>query len=278
MQDKEHEPDFEIEGSEPELETPDSVSQVVPDDLEIKKPVEKPDDKPKLETPKPSQDLSKLHNTIAYQTRQLEKAMKELAEMRSQIASRQQTVQSQPQTQDEIDAIAEKDWKLGVKKVVEKDIEAKVQEILAKREEALQEVQKRTAAEQELEKSKQRVLQKYPSIEESGSEEARLYREVLNEDSSLLSNIHGPEIAMYRMEEKLRQSGVVPQSVRPVLDREVSRLARAGMSSVIGRTNATRKTSELTKEQKEFCKHHGISEDAYKANLKSQDSRGGVEA
>src|SRR3990167_2231310 len=130
---EEKEPDVEVINDEPELETPDSVSSVTPDDVEVKTPVPKQEDKPK-EIPKPSPDLSKLHNTIAYQTRQLENAMREIAEMKQQ---RQVPVAATPQTQDEIDAIAEKDWKLGVKKVVEKDIEAKVQEILQKRDAAI---------------------------------------------------------------------------------------------------------------------------------------------
>lgn len=267
----EKEPDVEIINDEPE-EAPDTPSSVTVD-LD-KKPDQKPD-VPK-EAPKPNQDYSKLNNTIAYQTRQLEKAMRELAEVRSQLNSRPQT--AQPQSQDEIDQIAEKDWKLGVKKVVEKDIEAKVQEILEKRDAAIKEVQQRSASEAELEKSKQRVLQKYPTVEEQGSEEQRIYLQVINEDQSLLRNIHGPEIAMYRMEERLRDMGRTPQSVKPIVDREVNRLARAGASSVVGRQASPNGKITLTKDQKEFCDHYSIPYDQYAKNLKAQDARGGVEA
>ena len=266
------EPDVEIINDEPE-EAPDTPSSVTVD-LD-KKPDQKPD-VPK-EAPKPSQDFSKLNNTIAYQTRQLEKAMRELAEMRSQLASRPQTVQA-PQSQDEIDQIAEKDWKLGVKKVVEKDIESKVQEILEKRDQAIKEVQLKTASEQELEKSKKRVIDRYPSIEEQGSEEQRIYLNVLNEDQSLLRNVHGPEIAMYRMEERLREMGRTPQSVKPIVDREVSRLARAGASSVVGRQASSDGKITLTKEQKELCDHYSIPYQQYANNLKAGNARGGVEA
>lgn len=275
---KELEPSVEIQHDEPE--TPEAVSQVVPDDLPPVKPVEKPDDKPKPALQPRSDDATtKLQNTIAYQTRQLEKAMRELASTKEEIAAlrKERSVPSTSQTQDEIDEIAQRDWKMGVKKVVEKDIEAKVQEIISKREQAMQEVQRRSAMESELEKSKQRVLDRYPEIEDSNTEESRLYRDVINEDNSLLSNIHGPEIAMYRMEEKLRLTGRVPSSVQPVINREAQRLARVGASSVVGRTAAT-KSLELSKDQKEFCKHHNIPEETYKQHLKASSFREGVEA
>ena len=270
----EKEPDVEIINDEPEenLDTPSSVTV----DLD-KKPESKPDVPKETKTAQP--DLSKLNNTIAYQTRQLEKAMREMAEMRTQLNSRPQTVQKEaPQTQDEIDEIAQKDWKLGVKKVVEKDIEAQIQQALEKREQARLEAERKTASVNELEKSKSRVLDRYPTIEDQGSEEQRLYLEVINEDSTLLSNIHGPEIAMYRMEEKLRTMGRMPQGVKPLVDKEVNRLARAGASSVVGRQASTNGKITLTKEQKEFCDHYGVPYEQYAKNLKAQDARGGVEA
>lgn len=275
---KEPEPDVEI-ADEEELETPGAVSQVVPDDMETEKPVVKQEEK-KIETPKPqpqvpSPEISKLNNTIAYQTRQLERAMKELAEVRQQMAKPQNLPRPEGVQPDEIDEIAQKDWKLGVKRVVEKDIEAKVQELFQKREEAQAELNRRNAAESELDKSKKRVIERYPNIEDTSTEESKLYLEVINEDNSLLRNIHGPEIAMYRMEERMKQRGIVPPSVRPVVDREAQRLARVGASSVIGRTNGT-KTFDLTMEQKEFCKHHNISQDVYKKHLKN-NFRDGVE-
>jgi len=267
----EKEPTLEIINDE---ETPDTPSSVTVDlENPDKEKIEKSDEKPK-EQPKDarSSDFSKLNNTIAYQTRQLEKAMRELSEVKSQLSRPQAVVE------DDVDAIAANDWKLGVKKLVEKDIEAKVQELLEKRENATRELQKRSAAEGELQKSKQRVLQRYPSIEDQGSEENKIYLEVINEDQTLLGNIHGPEIAMYRMEERLREMGRTPESVKPIVDREVNRLTRAGASSVVGRQQSPNGKITLTKEQKEFCDHYSIPYGQYAKNLKSQDLRGGVEA
>lgn len=271
------EPDVVVDPTEEEII--DQPSDVVVD-LAAPKKDEKPvKDTPKPEATKPPVDLSKLHNTIAYQNRKLEQAMRELQEVRQQLASRPTVQESvKPQNLDEIDEIAQKDWKLGVKKVVEKDIEAKVQEILSKREQAILEVQKRVEAESELDKSRQKVLAKYPEIEDDQSETSQLYRQIINEDKSILKNLHGPEIVMYRMEERMRQMGKVPPSIQPVVDREVNRLARAGVSSVVGRQASPSGKITLTKEQKEFCDHYKIPYEQYAKNLKAQEAIGGVEA
>jgi len=271
-------PELEIIDSEPEDENP--RDQVVVD-LE-KKPVPSSPEKDKglVDQTKQSQpDLSKLHNTIAYQNRKLDQAMRELQELKVQLVSRQeQTVPKETAKDlDEIDEIAQRDWKLGVKKVVEQDIESKIQEILQKRDQAVLESQRRMSLESELDNSKQKVLRKYPSIEDDTSEESSIYRQVLNEDQSLLSNVHGPEIAMYRMEDRMRSMGKTPPSVQPIVDREVNRLVRAGVSSVVGRTASPTGKITLTKDQKEFCDHYKIPYEQYAKNLKAQEAIGGVE-
>jgi len=275
MLDKDLPADVEIEGAEEEV-----VDQ--PSDVVVDLNAPKKEEKPVKETPKQEVrvpvDNSKLHNTIAYQNRKLEQAMREMQELKALIASRQQPVQEKPQNLDEIDEIAQKDWKAGVKKVVEKDIEAKVQEILSKREQAILEVQKRSVAEQELEKSKQTVLEQYPEIEDESSEISQVYRQVIMEDQSILRSPHGPEIAMSRMERRLRQMGRTPKSVEPIVNREVNRLTRAGASSVVGRQASPSGKITLSKEQKEFCDHYKIPYEQYAKNLKAQEAIGGVEA
>lgn len=272
--DKEKQPDVEITDSEP-IETPDELSQVTVDlDQEKKPDASKASEPP--EKPKPSLELSKLNNTIAYQTRKLEQAMRELSEVKQQLASRPQVVQKESQNLDEIDEIAQKDWKMGVKKVVLPEIESKIEEILRKRDEAQAQLTRRNFAEAELDKSKQKVLQKYPQVEDEASEESSLYRQVISEDPSILQNVHGPEIAMYRMEERMQQMGRTPKSVKPIIDREVNRLARAGASSIVGRQMSQNGKITLTKEQKEFCDHYNIPYEQYAKNLKAE-SFGGVE-
>src|SRR3990167_34508 len=144
MEPKDGEPEVEIvDAPETELEDGDSPSQVVVD-LD-KKPEPKGTETPKGDVqPRQSEDIRKLNNTIAYQNRKLEQAMRELQTVRQEMSnSRNNNVQKERvDDRDEIDEIAQKDWKLGVKKVVEKDIEAKVQEILSRRDQAVYQQQK----------------------------------------------------------------------------------------------------------------------------------------
>ena len=270
MDTPEKQPDVEIINDEPEEQLEPQV--VVDLDKKPEVPVQKQEDKPQ------SQEISKLNNTIAYQTRKLDQAMRELNEMKQRFVSAPQPVQDVPDSQDEIDKIAAKDWKLGVKKLVEPDIQRRIEEALTKREQAQNEIKRRASLESELDNSRKKVLEKYPQIEDSGSEESSLYRQVINEDTSILSNIHGPEIAMYRMEERMRQMGKTPPTVKPMIDREVNRLARAGAASVIGKQASTGGKITLTKEQKEFCDHYNIPYEQYAKNLKADNADGGVQA
>ncbi len=272
---KKEEQDVEI--IQEEQDAPDSPSSVTVD-LD-KKPEEKKEES-KQDVPKgaSAEDIRRLHNTIAFEARKYEKLQKDIQELKDQLKASQLPKAEQQEVQDEIDKLAQKDWKAGVKKVVEKDIEDKVNAILKKREEDAQVSQRRYAVDQELETSKKLVMQKYPKIEEEGSEENNLYLEVINEHPELLKNTHGPEIAMYRMEEKMRAMGRIPPTVRPVIDKEVNRLVRAGASSVIGRQASPNGKITLTKEQKEFCDHWKIPYEQYAKNLKAGEARGGVEA
>ena len=268
------EPEVEI-SSEDKKE--DELSQVTVD-LDKKSPDQTQEKSTQTkESDRFSEDLKKLHNTIAYQTRQLERAMREMEELkRVRNFEEPKKTEIPKEDLDEIDIIAQKDWKLGVKKVVEKDIESTISFILEKRK--LEETKKfeQQNLYQQLEKSKQVVLSKYPKIEDEETEESNIYRQVINEDPSILKNVNGPEIAMYRMEERLKLMGKTPAGVRPMIDKEVSRLVRAGVSSVVGKQINSNGKITLTKEQKEFCDHYSIPYEQYAKNLKLNGESGGV--
>lgn len=257
----ENEPDVEIES---ELDVP---SQVIVD-LD-KKPDQKSVDPKTQPQPKPSEDISKLHNTIAYQTRQLEKAMREIQEVKEQVANSRKQEVKEPESQDEIDQLAQRDWKQGVTKLVEPAIEKRVEEILRKRDEAQADLARKNSLTEELEKSRQIVLQKYPEVEEQGSEMQKYYLQAINEDPSVLKNPRGPWIAMKRMEEIMEEKGAMPRSLKSFVDKEALRLARAGASSVIGRTVNSNGKVPLSKEQQKFCDINGVPYDRYAKNLKA---------
>lgn len=275
-----NEPDVVVDhGSETEDTGVDETPSQVTIDLDQKKDSTAKAESTTQETPKKSDDYSKLNNTIAYQTRKMDQALREINELKARLAEKpKQAVHQEPEEQDEIDREAQRDWKRGVKMVVKPEIQAEINAEFQRRE-AIENEKKRIASlEGELEKSKQRVLDKYPELDDDNSQVSSIYRQVVNEDNTLLSNVHGPEIAMYRAEERMRQMGITPASAKPFVDKEVSRLARAGASNIAGKNLSSGGKITLSKDQKEFCDHYNIPYEQYAKNLRAQKVGGGVEA
>lgn len=202
------------------------------------------------------EELKKMESRIGYQARQLEKRMKEM----EALASQPKTQNSSPeQPSDDLDELANRDWKAAVSLLGERAARKVLDEVQQR---GVAEATKK-AAEDELEKSKKLVLSAYPAIEDERTEEYRTYVEVLNEDPRLLQNPRGPEIAMYRMEKKLMSNGKVPKSVReyvePKIDEEVSRRARIGAVSATPKAPVRNdNVIVLTQDEKEFCESRGI--------------------
>lgn len=271
MEPKKQDVDVEVIDDQPdEGDKPSDVT------VDLDKPAEpvKKEPEPAL---KPQVDLSKLHNTIAFQTRKFDQAMREIGELKVQL-QKAVTPQQVSEIKDEIDEIAQKDWKAGVKKVVETQINEAVTEALKKRDEESRANQKRFSAEQQVENSKKLVMERYPEIETEGSQYNRFYIQAINEDPDILSNSRGPYIAMKRMEELMEDQGIAPRATKKIVDREVSRLVRAGASSIVGHKASPNGKITLTREQKEFCDHNNLPYEQYVKNLKASEAVGGVEA
>lgn len=215
---------------------------------------------PKSQTPevvKPSAEeerLNKLMNKIGF----LERKLQREAEERAQLAQSLQNLKFVPQGQKdenvidpdldpEIHRVMETNYQKGIDMMVERKFQAREAERRAQEQRQFQEM--------ELTKSKQKVLERYPNIEDESTDEAKLLIEVLNEDRSLSQNIHGPEIAMYRMEEKMRQRGLQPPYIKEVLSQEQERQRRVStISSPIGKApKGDNGRIVLTQDQKEIC-------------------------
>jgi len=75
----------------------------------------------------------------------------------------------------------------------------------------------------------QHIDGKYPGIDDSSTPEGQAYVQAINENPALLKNVYGPELAMYKMEEKLRTTSPVdPDAV----DLEVQRRMRTNANAV----------------------------------------------
>ena len=287
-------PKPDLENDDVEIEIPEQPKEVIvdieekPTDTSIAKPDAKKESAADSKQSQSSEDMAKIHKRMEYQARQYERSVKQVSELAEQIkALREATTQkdqnrvleNQSDLDPEIQRLAETNWQKAVEKLAEKKAEAIIERKI--QEQRLKDTQAANQQNQvqEWEKSKKKVIERYPTIENESTEEARLLREVYNEDQSLFGNIHGPEIAMYRMEEKMRSNGVTPASAKPLLDRETSRIARASGSAVVGRGPSTNGTKiRLTAEQVKFCQDHKIPQESYAKSLARFATGEGVEA
>ena len=198
---------------------------------------------------------------MEYQWRQFERSSREIQEVNRKVSELlDQVKQPEPtdEPMDEIDKVAQKDWKKGVSMVIEQALE--------NREKRLREERSKQSRVELLETSKQRVLERYPSLADESSEESKHYMEVINEDPSLLHDSRGPELAMYKMEEKLRSEGRVLQPEKQAVHNEVIRQTRVQATSVPkGRQPSSEGKIVLTASEKELCDQNGWPYDRYVA-------------
>lgn len=245
----------------PEVEIHDEPAK---EDIGVIVDLNKKEDQPKPDQSQLSvEELRKLHNRSEYLNRNLERTLKQVQTMVSQMQSGQ-TNQSSSQTQsheksgqvDELDQIAEKDWKQAVRILAEQVADEK----LTARQKA--ELTQRTEQERimTLNKSKSNVLSKYPNIDDETSQESKIYAKVLEENPDLLSNVRGPELAMYKMEERLKSSDPILQQKENMdeIDKEVQRRMRISASSVPAGRPAADNKIVLTTLDKEYCDRNGI--------------------
>jgi hypothetical protein len=194
--------------------------------------------------------LSKSDKRNEYLNRQLQKALNEVKQP--------QEVQQPELPADEIDQIAQQDWKKAVKLLGRQEAEAYWRELQTQQAKQQQE-QSRV---QQLETSKQKVRERYPDIEDESSDNAKLYMEVLNENPTLLQNTYGPELAMYKMEEKLRGMGRQPaplrDEIREEADRETQRRMRIGVSGLPRSSQGKDKKVVLSQQEADMAKELGI--------------------
>ena len=264
--DKEKEEDVEIQIEK------EPVKEEVSIEVDLDKKEEKKEEKVPQSVSK--EDFDKAVKRMEYQARQAERARKELEDLKLSVKNiRLAPIESDDnvETEDPIDKEAQKDWKKAVRMLAKQEMEEE-----RKREKEF--IEKRNV-ENQFEQSLKRVRDKYPKIDDEATEEAQILIEVINENPSLKNNPYGPELAMYKMEEKMRGMGKILSDVKPIVDKEVNRRVRVNASIS---PNGTRgeKTNKyvLTSEQKEYCDHHNIPYDKYARTAKQLESGESLEA
>lgn len=182
-----------------------------------------------------------------------------------------------PPPEDELDKLVEKDWKAAVRKLGRQEAEAYIKEWQTQQaqQKAFQERASR------VEQSKDRVVERYPDLDpirgDEDSDVSQLYNEVLQSDQTLLQNEHGPEIAMYRMEQLAAERGIRigPQAAPKTPAKSRGNVAGALPPSRSAPSSGGRFV--LSREQREYCDLHGIPYETFAKMARATEDTGGVE-
>lgn len=247
----ETEPEVDIKPSEPTVE---DTTEIVLDENT---------GKPVVDTqhvaPSYKEEMDRLRNQLFYEQRQAEKRQ---AERLEQILRSHQPVKPEREEQvDELDQIAQQDWKKAVAMLAEKEAEKK---LAAYKEQMKQETDTRRVQEAAMaaeERSKQKVLKEFPDLMDENSAVFKSYMQVFNreslEDPSFLVNPRKHEIVASQLR------GQTFQAVNPEIDR-LKRVAAGSTTST--RQVSTGNRISLTQEEIDLCDKSNIPYAVYAKN------------
>lgn len=216
--------------------------------------LEKPKDEPKYVRVEDLESINKaINNTREHSNRKISSLESKIDQL---LKGTQQPQKPVNVPQDEWDKKLETDWKGTVRELARLEAE----EIRKREREAEKQEAEQIRTLNLLNENKFTVIKKHKELNDETSHKAEIYRQVLTERPEYLTNPFGPVLAMRDMEDRLRESGYVDESIRPIVDKEVARQARTNGSSVPkGNSNpSSQKTITLTREQKDFCDANNI--------------------
>jgi hypothetical protein len=234
--------------------------------VDISKPAAATTAKPSQETH--DSELTKMQRRMEYQTRQVEKLTRQVQDLTQNVSATRSVQTQKPASQiietDDLDQIAEKDWKKAVDILAEKRAKVMLEEYEQKK----QAESEKKKVEDELGKSKARVMDRYPQLEDENSDEAQTYVQIINENPMLLSNPYGPELAMYKMEERIKTKP--KQQGSDDIEKEIQRRSRVDSVYVPPGQRPSGTRIVLTKAEQQFCDSHNLPYDQF-AKMKTFD-------
>ena len=243
-------------------------------------PKEEVQEEPKVvvkeEKPKPSVDDQSWRNKVFAQDRIIQKMSREIEEMRQRVTSEPSSTKTEVNTElDEIDKLAQTDWKAAVNKLAER----KAREIMDNEKIHIQEQQERLSVQNTMETNSRSVVEKHPELNEADSEKSVIFQSILSNNPRWRTSPDGPLLVMYEMENELRKRGYdVEGNVTQKVEKEVSRITRASASSLpTSRQTTSTNKIVLTREQREFCDQNGMSYEDYARTLSKSRGKEGIE-
>lgn len=231
--------------------------------------------KEKVEEKKPEHRQDPITNKVYAHDRILSNVQKSIEELKDLMVrnSSASTITREQETKlDELDELAQKDWKAAVSKITE----TKVQEILAKEKKTVEAASRQMSEATLMEENSQIVLSKHAELGDGTSEKSQLFQDILSQNPRWRTSPDGPLLTMYKMEDELRKRGYVIDTPHRV-DTEADRIGRVTAASLpAARTSSASNKIILTREQREFCEQNGIGYEDYARTLKKSGDREGI--
>ena len=254
----------ETEDGGVEISLPEEKEDIIETEEEVKPEVKE----------EPKQDP--LRNKVYAQDRILAKLQREQELKDAKIAELEARLTPEPEIPnlDELDKLAQTDWKGAVRKLARQEAEAlrkvdqqKIQADTVERE-----------RQQVLAENERKVLEKYPELNESTSEHSQIWWDKLNQNPRWRTSPDGPILVMREMEDELRGRGYdIGQKVTEAVKQERMRLANANATTLDSARAKSSNKVVLSKEQREFCEANGLSYEVYARSLRKTGEKGGVE-
>ena len=217
-----------------------------------------------------------LQNKYKASIRVTDRIQRELDQIRTGVpVPQKEESKPTPAVDEETQRLADlKPWEQPLRKIMREEAERVHTEKEAVRQ--AQEVERNR--QDELSRSQQFVLEKYPTLKEDDSELTEAYLSVVNSHPEWHRDPFGPIRAMMEMERLSKDAGVSLQP-QPKPNTETLRRARAGAGSLPpGRTIPSNTKITLTKDQENFAKMNKIPVETYAKMVNGLSNNGGVEA
>lgn len=202
----------------------------------------------------------------------VQKSIEELKDLMVKNSNASTVTYEQETKLDELDELAQKDWKAAVGKIAE----VRVQEILANERKAIEATSRQEGEAFLMEENSKVVLSKHTELSDETSEKSQLFQDILSQNPRWRTSPDGPLLTMYKMEDELRKRGyVIDNPHKP--DTEAERIGRITATSLpASRSSSTNNKVILTREQREFCEQNGIGYEDYARTLRKSGDREGI--
>ena len=205
------------------------------------------------------EDLEKINqainNTREYSNRKINEVLKALEDLKPK------TPETKP---DDLDEIVQKNWQLGVEKVVER--------VLTNQQQRTQAVSEEQRVAQLLEESKTKVMARHPELSDPENPKTREFLKVLEENPDFRANPRGPLLAAYEMEERMKANVTIKsEEQKPAPQAKEARSRAASIPA--GTSPGARSGYTLSKSDLDFCRLNGINPENYKRYKGASEAR-----